>query len=132
MSHEVAQHQINVETTLCTSTLKFTTFSNFKVELNNVRQRRNNIVIFNVNFHNVGQRQNNVANMTIWKKISLHSTAKQYFWASRNILDSKSSSILPILRGICKIIFVEPQKFLKHQIYWIAKIIFKPSHFVKC
>ena len=68
---DVAQRQINVETTLRTSTLKSTTFNNvvyFNVELNNVRQRRNNVVIFNVDFHNVGQRRNNVANMTISKK----------------------------------------------------------------
>ena len=50
----------------------------FKVESNNIRQRRNNVVIFNVDFHNVGQRRNNVANMTISKKkkISLDSKAK--------------------------------------------------------
>ena len=68
---DVAQGQINVETTLRTSTLKSTTFNNvvyFNVELNNVRQRRNNVVIFNVDFHNVGQRRNNIANMAIWKK----------------------------------------------------------------
>ena len=65
---DVAQRQINVETTLCTSALKFTNFNNvvyFNVELNNVRQRRNNVAVFNVNFHNVGQRRNNVANMSI-------------------------------------------------------------------
>ena len=38
----------------------------------------------------------------------------------------------PILRGICKRIFAEPQKFLKHRMYWITKFIFKPSHLVKC
>ena len=64
---DVAQRQINVETTLCTSTLKFTTLNN--VDLNNVRQCWNNVVIFNVDFHNVGQRRNNVGNMTISKKI---------------------------------------------------------------
>ena len=43
----------------------------------NVRQRRNNVVMFNVDFHNVGQRRTNVANMTIWKKyISLDSKIK--------------------------------------------------------
>ena len=41
----------------------------FNVELNNVRQRRNNVVIFNVDFHSVGQRRKDVANMAIWKKI---------------------------------------------------------------
>ena len=34
-----------------------------------------------------------------------------------------------ILRGICKRIFTEPHKFLKHR---ITKNIFKPFHFVKC
>ena len=63
---DVAQRQINVETTLSTSTLKSTTFNN--VELNNVRQRRKNVVVFNVDFHNVGQCRNNVADMTISKK----------------------------------------------------------------
>ena len=35
----------------------------------NVRQRRNNVVIFNVEFHNIDQRRNNVVNMTICKKL---------------------------------------------------------------
>ena len=40
--------------------------------------------------------------------------------------------LFSILRGIYKRIFSEPQISLKHQIYWIAKTIFKPSHVVKC
>ena len=44
----------------------------------------------------------------------------------------KSLHFFPTLRGICKRIFAGPQKFWKHQIYWITKSIFKPSHFVKC
>ena len=36
--------------------------------MNNVRQRRNNVVIFNVEFYNVGKRQNNVVKMTTSKK----------------------------------------------------------------
>ena len=40
--------------------------------------------------------------------------------------------VFSILRGICKRVFAEPQKFLKHQIFWIIKTICKPSHFVKC
>ena len=47
---DVAQRQINIDTTLCTSTLKFTTLNNietrfwfFNVKLNNVRQRRSNL-----------------------------------------------------------------------------------------
>ena len=37
----------------------------FDVDLNNVRQRRNNVLIFNVDFHNVGQRRYDAVNMTI-------------------------------------------------------------------
>ena len=37
--------------------------------MNNVRQRRNNFVIFNVEFHNFEQRRKNIANMIIYKKI---------------------------------------------------------------
>ena len=103
----------------------------FNVELNNVRQRQNNVFILNVDFHNVGQRRNNIANITIWKK-SLDSKIKEYFWASKNMLDHNLLPFFLILTGICKGIFVEPQKFLKHRIYWITKGIFKPSHFVRC
>ena len=37
----------------------------FNVDMNNVRQPRNNAVIFNIEFHNVGQRRNNIVNMGI-------------------------------------------------------------------
>ena len=40
----------------------------FNVDMNNIRQRRNNVVIFNVQFHDVGKRRNNVVKMTISKK----------------------------------------------------------------
>ena len=69
---DVGQCQINVETTLCMSTSRFTT------SIYN-RQRRNNVVIFNVKFHNVDQRQNNAVNITIFKNLK---RAKKYFWAS--------------------------------------------------
>ena len=40
----------------------------FNVDMNNVRQRRNNVVIFNVEFYNVGKRRNNVVKMTASKE----------------------------------------------------------------
>ena len=40
----------------------------FPVDINNVKQRRNNIVIFNAEFHNFDQRQNNVAKINNSKK----------------------------------------------------------------
>ena len=40
----------------------------FNVDVNNVRQRRENVFIFNVEFYNVGKRRNNVVKMTSSKK----------------------------------------------------------------
>ena len=41
----------------------------FSVDMSiSVRQRRNNVVIFNVEFYNVGKRRNNVLKMTISKQ----------------------------------------------------------------
>ena len=40
----------------------------FNVDMNNVRQRRNNGVIFNVEFYNVGKRRNNFVKITASKK----------------------------------------------------------------
>ena len=40
----------------------------FNVDMNNVTQRRNNVVIFNVKFYNVGEGRNNVVKMTASKK----------------------------------------------------------------
>ena len=40
----------------------------FNVDMKNVRQRRNNVVIFKVQFYNVGKRWNNVVKMTTSKK----------------------------------------------------------------
>ena len=101
----------------------------FNVKLNNfnVRQRQNNVVIFNVDFHNVGQRRNNVANMTIWKKIKCRFKNKIIFLIFKEYAGPKIFK--SILRGICKRIFTEPHKFLKHR---ITKNIFKLFHFVKC
>ena len=103
----------------------------FNVELNNVRQRRNNVVIFNVDFHNVGQRRNNVANMTIWKKKASIQKQNNIFELQGICWTQNLLQFFPILRGICKTIFAEHQKFLKHWMYWKTKSIFKPSHFVK-
>ena len=86
---DAAQRQINVETTLCTSTLKLATFSNAETTL----------------------------------------CSSTLNWTT---LDNIETTFFPILRGICKRIFAEPQQFLKHRICWITKTIFKTSHFVKC
>ena len=68
---EVGQRQISVETTLCISTLKFTTSNNVESTLcisTLTWTTLDNVVIFNVEFYNVGKRRNNVVKMTSSKK----------------------------------------------------------------
>ena len=136
---DVVQRQINVETTLCTSDLKVITFNNVETTLCILKLNWTTLdnvgttLSFSTSIFTTLRKAKTT--LQIWqleKKLSLDSQRKSYSWASRNMLDSKSSSFFSILRGICKKIFVEPQKFLKHLIYWITKSIFKPYHFVKC
>ena len=51
----MGQRQVSVETTLCISTLELKTSINvvehFNINVNNVRQRQSNVVIFNVEFY---------------------------------------------------------------------------------
>ena len=86
---DVRQSQANVETTLCTLKLKFTTLNDVESTLFisplisvdfNVRECRNNVVIFIVDFDNVGQRQNNVVNVIICKKL------KNKLWIKNKII----------------------------------------------
>ena len=83
----------------------------FNIELNNVRQRQNNVYL-NIGFHHVGQRRNNVANKTISQKNyaliqkQINIFELQGICRTQNLLQFFS-----ILRGICKRIFAEPQKF---------------------
>ena len=106
-----------------------------KVDLNNVRQGRNKFAIFTVNFHNVGQRWNNVAKRQFEKK---NNSNKQFSSQKKNNIFKLRIKIIlieyaglniffilfPIFREIYKIIFAEPQKFLKHCGY--TKLL-KPS-----
>ena len=135
----VAQSEINVETTLCTSTLKFTTLNNVETTL--CFSTLNWTTLDNVEttlsfstsiFTTLGNVE---TTLRIWpfekKKASIQKQNNifelQGICWTQNLLQ-----FFPILRGICKRIFAEPQKFLKHRIYWITKSIFKLSHFVKC
>ena len=119
---DVAQRQINVETMLCTSTLNWITLDNVETTLS-----------FSTSiFTTLGNVE---TTLRIWpfekKKASIQKQNNifelQGICWTQNLLQ-----FLPILRGICKRIFAEPQKFLKYRIYWITKSIFKPSYFVKC
>ena len=106
--------------------------SYFNVDINNIRQRRNN-VLFNVEFDNVDQRRKNVVIMTICKNLK---RAKTYFWAwQKKIKLSTLSSKFKLLfqnlvgfiphfkrnmeKNICK-----PRKSL----YDIAKMLHDKNH----
>ena len=72
------QRQINVETTLRTSTLEFATLNNVDSTLSistliltTLGNVETNVVIFNVDLHNVDPRRNNVVNMTMKNKLRL-------------------------------------------------------------
>ena len=67
---EVGQRQINVETMLYISTLKFTTSNNVESTLciSTLTWTTLDNVIFNVEFYDVGKRRNNVVKMTAFKK----------------------------------------------------------------
>ena len=71
---DVAQRQINVETTLYNQRWSLQCWKTshqhclFQSWFEQRLQRRNNVAIFNVDFHNAGQRRNNVVNVFIWKK----------------------------------------------------------------
>ena len=82
---DVAHRQINVETTLCRSTLEFTTLSHVEstLPISALIWRTLDNVIFNFNLRKIGQHWNDILNMTILKKINLKANTKQYFWASR-------------------------------------------------
>ena len=58
----IPSKHFNVVSTFSFGSCDVTTWDNvnLKVDMNNVRQRQNNVVIFNVKFYNVGKHRNNV------------------------------------------------------------------------
>ena len=101
----------------------------FNVDLSNVKQRRIKVVIFNVDFQNVGQR---CECDHLKKKNKRRLKYKIIFLSFKEYAGLKILFILfPILRGKCKRIFAEPQKFLKHWIS-VTKTMLKLSRFLKC
>ena len=106
----------DIKTMLCISTLNWTTLDNVQTTLP-----------FSSSIFTT---------LRIWpfeKKIKPQFKNKIMFLSFKDKAGLKIFFIFfPILRGICKRIFAEPLKFVKHRIYWITKSIFKSSHFVKC
>ena len=99
---DVAQRQINVESTLRTSELKFTTFNNVETTLCILKLNWTTLdnvgttLSFSISIFTTFSKAETT--LQIWqlkKKLSLDSQRKSYFWASRNMLDLKSSSFSP-------------------------------------
>ena len=63
---DVGQRQIDIEATLCISTLEFTTSNN--VESTLTWTTLDNVVIFNLEHYNVGKHRKKVVEMTVSKK----------------------------------------------------------------
>ena len=129
---DVAQYQINNETTLCTSMLIFTTLNNLEstlsistliwTMLDNVKATLSFSTSIFTKLRNVEIRCE-YDHLKKGKKIKLRVENEIIFLSFKEYAGFKNFVILfPILRGICKIIFAEPQKFLKHRIYWIRRL----------
>ena len=119
------------------------------IEIYNVQQRWNNIVYFNVELNNVWQHQNKGCHFQppfsqrwatskqrreydrLGKKIKPRFKNKIIFLSFKEYAGLKFFFVWSFY-PICKRIFAEPQRFLKHRVYWITKSIFKQSHFLKC
>ena len=97
---DVAQRQINVET-LCAWTLKFTTFNNvettFSISMLNWTTLDNIETMLSFSMSIITTLRNDETTLRIWpfEKKGLDSKTTEYFWASKNMLDSKSSFLSP-------------------------------------
>ena len=78
-----------------------------------VRQRRNNVVIFNIEVHNVVKRRNNVVKMTISKKNQKNISNRIHRIQSFNYSFITSFTLLPILRRNTSKSTCKAEKFLK-------------------
>ena len=133
----VAQRQINVETTLCPSTLKFTTFNNVETTLcistSNWTTLDNVETMFSFStliFTTLGNFETTLRIWPFGKKIK--PWFKNKIFELQRTCSTQNLHFFPTLRGICKRIFAGPYKFLKRQMYRITKSIFKPPPSVKC
>ena len=121
------------------STLELVTFNNV-VNLENIRQRRSNVVFSTSIFTALDNAETMLWIMLIKRKfeinkkqkINLDSNAKQYFWAlNKNYVNWIDWTYFiffsPILGEVCKIRIA---KNLKTIIYRITKAVFKPRYFL--
>ena len=106
----------------------------FIVDMNNVRQSRNNVFVFNFEFHSVGKRQNNVVKMTTSKR----NNNKNYF--KYNTRDSKFLLLFHnflyftphVKRNMSKSTCKDEKIFKRSWKTLHFKNLIKPLHFVKC
>ena len=99
---DVGKLQINVETMY------------FNVDINNVRQRRNHVVILNVDMNNAGKRQNNAVKMSIFKKKKQIISNRIHKIRTFNYYFRIFFTLLPIVSWICRRVLARPRKFFKY------------------
>ena len=129
---DVTQRQINVETTLCMSTLKYTTSNNVQTTLyistlnwttlDNVET----MLSFSTSiFTTLGEVETTLQIWPFGKKIKpwFKNTWFNNIFELQRIWWTQNLHFFPTLRGICKRILTESYKFLKHQIYWITSFL---------
>ena len=127
--HDVGQHQINVETTLCISTLEFTTSNNVESKLciSTLIWTTLENVETTLSFSTSSFTTLVNVETTLWKWPFLKRTKKI---VSNRIHGIQSLNyyfiiffiLLPALRGICRRVLANPRKFLKdHEKYCIAR-----------
>ena len=89
--------------------------------MNNVRQRQNNVVIFNVEFYNVRKRRDNVVKITVSKKNKKKIISNRIHGIQILNFYFLIFTFLPMLKGISRI-DAKPRKFLKdYEKYCIAR-----------
>ena len=126
----VAQRQINVVTTLCTSTLKFTTLNNVESTLSTstliwtaLENVKTMLSLSASIFTTLGNVETTLWIWSFEKKTTLIQKQNNIFKLQVKTIYSKYSGLkiffilFLILTGICKKIFAEMQKFLKHLEY---------------
>ena len=107
----------------CWNKFLYVKVGNFNVHRNNVRQCRNNVVIFNVDLHNVGKHWNNVVNMTIWKKQTPRQIQNKVLELQRKIIWTWYTALrifftlFSIFTGICRRTLAKARKLFKYREY---------------
>ena len=144
--HDPVQRQINVETTLCMSTLKFSTLNNVESTLF-ISTLILNVVIFNVEIYNIVSTLIKIWSFAKYDHLQKAKKSQNiFFWALKkkqkklNTLNSKFrlpfenlvDCIPHFKRNMERNISEVAKVFITARKCSITGTIFKPFHFIKC